>query len=154
LEDEIGMNTSSHRGSTDEREGAPGIVTVRLGGFSAEALSAGSPRPERLDLIVDQAIRFYLRSTRGDAGWAFPKFLGVESGQGPELEVRLDRGPWEQLRAEAARQEVEPEDLLQHATMYFAAARDGGRLTSHILEVIEGDGAADSLGRRDDRRSA
>jgi hypothetical protein len=148
------MNTSSHGGYSDGPGNPADIVTRRLAAFPAEALSAGTPRAARLDVIVDQAILFYLRSDRGDAGWAFPKFLGFERGDPPELEVQIGRGPWEQLSAEAARQEVDPEDLFQHAVMYFAAARDGGRLTSRIIEVLEGDGGTNPLGRRDDRRSA
>jgi hypothetical protein len=133
------LGTSSKKASPGERATGPGNVSVRLGDFAAEAISAGRPRPQRLNVIVDQAIRFYLGSDHGEAGWAFPKFLGVERGEGSEVEVEVREERWAQLSGDAARQEVEPEDLLQHAVLYFAAARDGGRLTTQILEVVDGE---------------
>ena len=144
--------------STNRRSGgAPGSdaedVTVAIGTLAAEALSAGPPRPERLDTIVAQAIRFYLRPESVEAGWAYPKFLEPERGEGAGVEVHVERALWKELGAEARRQDVADSDLLQHAAMYFAAARDGGRLTTRILEVIEADPAT-GLRRRHHRRSA
>jgi hypothetical protein len=147
------MDSSSNRRSGDEAGSGSEAVTVAIGVLAAEALSAGPPKPTRLDVIVAQAIRFYLRPESVEAGWAYPKFLGVGQGEGPPVEAHVERPLWEELGSEARRQEVGEAELLQHAAMYFAAARDGGRLTTRILEMIQAD-TATGLGRRDDRRSA
>jgi hypothetical protein len=51
--------------------------------------------------------------------------------------VDLDADLWQQLRAEAERQEASAEDLLQHAAFYYGAARDDGRLTERIASGLQ-----------------
>jgi hypothetical protein len=152
------MDSSSKRRSSRVPGSDSEDRTVAIGTLAAEALSAGPPRPERLDAVVAQAIRFYLRPESGEAGWAYPKFLDGaggdgDGGRGEGVEVHVERSLWEELGSEARRQEVDEAELLQHAAMFYAAARDGGRLTTRILEVIDGDAATGSR-RRHDRRSA
>jgi hypothetical protein len=120
------------------------IAPVTLDRFAAKALSAaGDPQPARLERTLAQAIRYYLiDADLKPPGWAYPGFLPGDAGAdaaSPGFEVPLERSIWGQLRREAERQGVEPDSLLQHAALYFAAARDAGRLTGELLEVLERD---------------
>lgn len=102
--------------------------------MAARALSAdGSPDAKRLATLLPQAVRFYLdERDSGQAGWRYPSFLEGRDGAGDGRGVSLDEDLWQQLQAEAERQDASPEDLLQHAAFYFGAARDDGRLTERI----------------------
>ena len=102
--------------------------------MAARALAAdGSPNAERLAALLPQAVRFYLGGSHSDQpGWRYPSFLEGRDGAGDGRGVSLDEDLWQQLRAEAERQETSPEDLLQHAAFYYGAARDDGRLTERI----------------------
>lgn len=114
------------------------VPQLKLGILAAHALAASEdPDPERLDLVLPRAVRFYLEERdSGQPGWRYPSFLegggGVEGGQ----EVGLPEDLWQQLQAEAERQEVSPEDLLQHVAFYYGSARDEGRLTQRIAEEL------------------
>jgi hypothetical protein len=119
-------------------------LAVTLGQFAARALSAsGEPDHARLERTLAQAIRYYLIDADArPPGWAYPTFLPADTGAGaagPGFEVPLERGAWDALCPEAERQGVEPGALLQHAALYFAAARDAGRLTGELLEALEKD---------------
>jgi len=109
-------------------------VEVHIGELAAKALAAaGTPDAERLSILLPQAVRFYLdERDSGQPGWRYPSFLEGGAGASGERGVRLDEDLWQQLRAEAERQAVSPEDLLQHAAFYYGAARDDGRLTERI----------------------
>jgi hypothetical protein len=101
-------------------------------------VAAGDLDPERLSLLLPRAVRFYLdERDGGQPGWSYPSFLAGEDGNGSGQEVSLDDGLWQQLRTEAERQEVVPEDLLQHAAFFYGAARDEGRLTERIAEELQ-----------------
>jgi hypothetical protein len=145
------MQSSSRFSATEECRSGPEGVVVPLGQLAAKALSAGQPRPDRLESLLQQTVRFYLGPGRGDAGWAYPKFLELEDDAAATLDIQLEPAAWQELSAEAERQGVAPSALLQHAALYFAAARDAGRLTTRILAQIDG---AAPLRRGDDRRSA
>jgi hypothetical protein len=115
-------------------------IPVPVRQFAAAALSAaGEPTQEGLERTLSQAVHYYL--SEGEPrppGWAVPKFLFEDAASdGHDLEVPLEPEAWQLLLEEAKRQEVEPDRLLQHAALYFAAARDSGRLTGWILEEIE-----------------
>ncbi len=119
--------------------GQRGTVEVRLGGLAAEALSAsGRPAPERLERTLAQAIRYYLiEGEKQPPGWAFPTFLSAGTPESSlQFEIPVERAGWERLGKEAERQGVSPQALLQHAALYFAAARDAGRLTDQLLDVL------------------
>ncbi len=109
-------------------------VTVRLGPVAATALSASGPDP--LPTALLQAIGYYLGAGRESAGWAFPKFLVPDSEPAGTVTASLERTAWDQIVAEAERQGVEPDALLQHAAIFFAAARDAGRLSDRALEQL------------------
>jgi hypothetical protein len=116
-------------------------VQVKLGTLAAHSLAAsGDPDPERLTLLLPRAIRFYLADRDGgQPGWRYPSFLDAGGGavDGTGSEVSLPEDLWQQLRAEAERQEVATEDLLQHAAFYYGAARDEGRLTARIAAELQ-----------------
>jgi hypothetical protein len=113
-------------------------VTVRLGPMAAEALSAsGQPRAERLEKTLVQAIAYYVGPARDTTGWAYPKFLVPDSEPAGRMAVRIEGVVWERIAAEAKRQEVEPDALVQHAALFFGAARDAGQLTDQILHELE-----------------
>jgi hypothetical protein len=112
-------------------------VHVKLGALAAQSLAA-SADPERLTLLLPRAVRFYLEERAGaHPGWRYPSFFDGGDGAEDGREVDLPDELWQRLRAEAERQQVSPEDLLQHAAFYYGAARDEGRLTRRIAEELQ-----------------
>lgn len=112
------------------------VVRVKLGPLAAHSLAVtDDPDPERLSLLLPRAVRFYL-GEGGQPNWRYPSFLEVREADGEGHEVSLPDDLWQQLRAEAERQGVKPQDLLQHAAFYYSAARDEGRLTQRIAEEL------------------
>jgi len=114
-------------------------VKVKVGAIAARALAAASdPDLEHLALLVPRAVRFYFSERDGGRPeWHYPAFLAGKDGFDGAFELPLEQELWEELRAEAERQEVEPENLLQHAAFYYGAARDDGRLTERIVEELQ-----------------
>jgi hypothetical protein len=121
---------------------------VELGDLAARALAAGEdPDPERVSLLLPRAVRFFLDDRDGgEPGSGYPSFLTGQGRNASGHEIDLDGELWQQLQAEAGRQEVEPEDLLQHAAFYYAAARDEGRLTQRIAEELRREEEAEAGG--------
>jgi hypothetical protein len=121
-------------------------VTVRLSQLAFEALAGeaheGSARaPGR----TDNAIRIYL-GDKGSAGpaWPYPDFLrGSKTQEDVGLELNIDPDLWLQFEAEAERQGVSTQQLLEHAAFYFAAELNAGRLTQRILNDLDATEAAD-----------
>jgi len=116
-------------------------VQVKLGPLAAHSLAASAdPDPERLAQLAPRAVRFYFEERDGgdgeQPGWRYPSFLDRPPVDGDGWEVSFPDELWQQLQAEAERQEVSPEDLLQHAAFYYGAARDDGRLTQRIAEEL------------------
>lgn len=113
-------------------------VQVKLGALAAHALAATEdPDPEQLSLLLPQAARFYFDERDGERdGWRYPLYLDGYQVDGDGREVSLADDLWQELQAEAERQEVTPQDLLQHAAFYYGAARDEGRLTQRIAEGL------------------
>jgi hypothetical protein len=123
-------------------------VDVKLGETAARALAASAdPDASRLELLVPRAVSFYLSERDGGRSeWRYPAFLADGDGLVPIHEVALDQELWEELRAEAERQDVSPEKLLQHAAFYYGAARDDGRLTERIAEGLRREEEAEGAG--------
>ena len=102
--------------------------------------ASDDPGPERLAQLAPRAVRFYFeerdRADGEQPGWRYPAFLERPPLDSDGREVSIPDDLWQQLQAEAERQEVSPEDLLQHAAFYYGAARDEGRLTQRIAEEL------------------
>lgn len=115
-------------------------VIVRLSRLAFDAL-AGEPGQgsARAPGRTESAIRVYL----GDKGstrpaWAYPGFLrGSEAQEEVGLELNVAPDLWLQFEAEAERQGVSTQQLLEHAALYFAAELDAGRVTQRILEDLD-----------------
>jgi len=122
-----------------ERASRKRPVTVRLSQLAFEALAgepaAGSPRaPVR----TESAIRVYLNDKdAGQSAWPYPGFLrGSEMQEDVGLELEIDPDLWLQFEAEAHKQGVSTQRLLEHAAFYFAAELDAGRITQRILDDL------------------
>jgi hypothetical protein len=111
-------------------------VTVRLGAVATEALTGeaengGQPKAE--DVL--RAINFYLSDGDGGrAGWRYPEFLrGRGLGGKVDLRLDMDNTLWRALAAEAKKQDVSVEQLVEHAVLYYAAELDAGRVAERML---------------------
>jgi hypothetical protein len=116
----------------------PRTVEMKMGDFALGLLGAPSADGADASRSLVQAVRYYLTDRdSGRAGWSYPSFFG-EDGDGPDRKVRLtiDDAIWGEFTVEAERQGVSPDQLLQHAALYFLADRDTGRLTQRILEDL------------------
>lgn len=104
-------------------------VTVKLGSFAVEALAGGAgsgTEPSPAD--VERAIQFYLsQSRRQGPGWAYPELMrGKDPAGQVEIELDVDEFLWVSLEKEAGRQKVTISQLLEHASLYYAAEMDSG----------------------------
>jgi hypothetical protein len=124
------------RGRTARKQ----TVTVRLSQLAFEALAAEEPSGSpRAPVRTESAIRIYL----GDKGserpaWPYPGFLrGSETQEDVGLELDVEPDLWLQFEAEAGKQGVSTQQLLEHAAFYFAAELDAGRVTQRILEDLD-----------------
>jgi hypothetical protein len=114
-------------------------VTVALGDFSLEFLGGTHKHdPDTLAGSLMQAVRYYLADKdSGRAEWSYPSFQrDGQVGERVEVEIHSDDAVWEAFSAEAERQGVSTDQLLQHAVLYFAADLDAGRLTQRILDDL------------------
>jgi hypothetical protein len=107
-------------------------LKITLGQLTLEALDAGTV--EQLRNQAAHAIRYYLTDKdAGRPGWPYPDFIsGNGSETRRELELTLEASVWDSLAEEAARQGVSPEQLAQHAVLYFVADREAGRVPARI----------------------
>lgn len=108
-------------------------VTVKLGALAIDALGGkrgGEPAPDELV----RAIHFYLNdSDRPGLGWTYPRFLRDRNAVGIDFELSLDDSLWGTLEREAQAQGVSVSQLIEHATLYYAAELDAGRVAQRIL---------------------
>lgn len=115
-------------------------VRVRLGAFAAEALTrklGNGSEPGSADFAG--VIRSYLKEkSSGATGWAYPEFMRDRApSEEVELELSIEDSLWAALEEEAGAQDVPVERLLEHATLYYVAGVDAGRVTERILEDLE-----------------
>lgn len=82
------------------------------------------------------AARYFLeQADSGGAAYAYPDFRRQEGHeQRHEVEVVISADLWKRLAAEADRQGVSPDRMLEHAAFYFAAAGDAGGISGRIAE--------------------
>jgi len=126
------------RPSRDRERGRPrhavpvGLSQLAFDGLAAEDRLSGAAR-------LQSAVRCYL-GDRGanQAAWPYPAFLrGSEPQIDVKLELEIKDDLWHSFEAEAARQDVSPQQLLEHAAFYFVAELDAGRITQRILDDLE-----------------
>jgi hypothetical protein len=119
-------------------------VTVRLSRLAFEAL-AGEERDGdgRVPSTTGSAIRLYLSDKgAGRPAWPYPGFLRQsQTREEVELELEIDPDVWLQFEAEAKKQSVSAQQLLEHAAFYFAAEFNAGRITKRILDDLNADEA-------------
>ncbi|MGN6257831.1 MAG: hypothetical protein ACTHN3_08805 [Solirubrobacterales bacterium] len=91
---------------------------------------------------MESALRCYLRDKdAGRPAWPYPGFLrGSEAQEDVQVEFDVDKDLWRSFEEEAARQGVSVEQLTEHASFYFRAELDAGRLTERILDDLEAGG--------------
>lgn len=114
-------------------------VAVAVGNFGLESLGGAFTQDSaKLARSLIQAIRYYLADQGSErAGWTYPGFRRDDwSGTTVEVKIEIEDGIWATFSQEADRQGVTTDQLLQHAVLYFAADRDGGRLAQRIAKVL------------------
>jgi hypothetical protein len=114
-------------------------VVVSLGSFAREALAAVQMNGNETATSVVRAIRVYLNDKgSGEPGWAYPTSLRERSEplEGIGLELSVDEDLWQRLEKEAVGQQVTPQQLIEHAVLYFTAEIDAGRITRRIREDV------------------
>lgn len=120
-------------------------LAVPLGDFSVAALEAASGEICSLESVTRHALYYYLADRDSHRpGWPYPSFRRVADAAGPPevvLSLRVERAAWERFAAEAADQQVGPEQLLRHAVLYFAADVDAGRVARQLLDELAEPGA-------------
>lgn len=118
-------------------------VPFELGGLAFEALVGEEGRGSgQVPATVVHAIRCYLNDRgSGRPGWAFPAFMRDRQsrGKGVKLELFIEEDLWRSLEDEAGTQGVTVRQMAEHATFYYAAEVDAGRITRRILDDFESD---------------
>lgn len=133
-------------GAAQERIAGKRSVRVRLSQLAFEALAGEGPSGSpRAPVRAQSALRVYLGDRdAGQAAWPFPKFLqGSETQEDVDLELNVDPDLWLQFEAEAKKQGVSVQQLLEHAAFYFAAELNAGRITQRILDDLDATDAAE-----------
>ena len=114
----------SHRLSLPLDEFGASAVREHAERYSLSPAELGS-RAARYYLADRDSGRIALRVPRLPKGAARKAAL--------RLTVDLDRESWQELEAEAKRQDVSVEAMLEHAIMYFLADVDSGRVEQRLL---------------------
>jgi len=97
-------------------------VKVQLGEFTLASMQDLSERRRvTLDAVVRQATLFYLSDREASRSWRYPRFVKRWPGTRLDLTVKLDENLVREASAEADRQEVPLERLLEHAVLYYLA---------------------------------
>ncbi len=115
-------------------------VSVRLSQLAFEALAGEEPSGSpRAPVRTESAVRIYLNDKGSERpAWPYPGFLrGSDTQEDVELELQINPDLWLQFEAEAERQGVSTQQLLEHAAFYFAAELNAGRITQRILDDLE-----------------
>jgi hypothetical protein len=118
-------------------------VTLQLGEFAMDAIE----RQARAlgisaDRLVREALIYYVSDLSSERLAARPPRIAAESSgrfqrEVLELCVDVDARTWEELESEAARYEMPLERLLGHATLYYLADLEAGRVAARIVEGLD-----------------
>jgi hypothetical protein len=119
-------------------------IDVRLGSFAREALAreqrGRGVGDEAVSAAAVRAIQCYLQDKGSEGpGWLYPPFRRKETRSDGRvgLHLSIDESLWGALEQEAERQGVSPQQMLEHAAIYFAAEVDAGRVTQRIIDDID-----------------
>jgi len=83
--------------------------------------------------LVSHAVGYYLADRdSGRPALKVPRFERSATAAPLELDVELNDRVWDEAEAEAARQRVSLERLLEHAAMYLVADLDSGDVAARI----------------------
>ena len=83
--------------------------------------------------LVGNAVKYYLSDLdSGRPALKVPRFARAASSPDLEVEVNIDDSAWDQAEAEASRQRIPLERLLEHAAMYLIADLDSGEVAARI----------------------
>ena len=115
-------------------------VTLHLDEFGQQSLDRLTKEGEGSPAAAFRTAALYYLADResGRRAWRAPRFRsGTPSGQG--LRVVFDDDTWAALAEEADRQNVETEELVVHALLYFLADFDSGRVSDILEKALEKD---------------
>jgi hypothetical protein len=114
-------------------------VAVSLSPSCVELLEPEGAGPEE-DLnrrLVATVAYFLTDADSGEVGHSYPDFRREDGGgQRHDLELVIAADLWRRFVAEAERQQVSPERLLEHAAFYFLAQADAGKVAERIAEDL------------------
>jgi hypothetical protein len=130
--------TTTTRAPSRDRGRPRRSVPVGLSRLAFDGLT-GDGGSEEAPARLQSAVRCYLGDRGADqAAWPYPAFL---RGSRPQIDVELELDVkddlWRSFEAEADRQDISSQQLLEHAAFYFAAELDAGRITQRILDDLE-----------------
>lgn len=113
-------------------------MVLELDQFGRTTLEAQAERQDvALGALLREAIHYYLSDgeTRR-VGWSYPRFRRETPPGDADLDVALDVDDvtWRRFEAEAEKQDVPIERLLEHAALYYVADLNSGRVAARILE--------------------
>jgi hypothetical protein len=111
-------------------------LSLALDEFGASALEEHAERfsvsPAEL---ASRAARYFLSDRdSGRLALRVPRLEGARGTPALHVRVELDDDLWRELEAEATRQGVSVESLVEHSILYFLADLDSGRVERKILE--------------------
>lgn len=115
-------------------------VTLHLDEFGQQSLDRLTKEGEGSPAAAFRTAALYYLADResGRRAWRAPRFRSsTPSGQG--LRVVFDDDTWAALAEEADRQNVETEELVVHALLYFLADFDSGRVSDILEKALEED---------------
>lgn len=113
-------------------------LRLPLGETARAGLRAAGGDEADLSSAVRAAIHYYLADKpSGRAGWAVPGSLPEPAASTPvEVTVAMPAATWEELSREAREQGVTRERVVHHATLYFVADLDAGRVAGRIVDDL------------------
>jgi hypothetical protein len=115
-------------------------VTLHLDEFGQQSLDRLTKEGEGSPTAAFRTAALYYLADResGRPAWRAPLFRS-KSPSGSGLRVGFDDETWEALSEEAARQNVETEELAVHALLYFLTDFDSGRISDILEKALDED---------------
>jgi hypothetical protein len=115
-------------------------VTLHLDEFGQQSLDRLTKEGEGSPAAAFRTAALYYLADResGRPAWRAPRFRSGSPSSGG-LRVNFDDQTWEALSEEAARQNVEAEELAVHALLYFLADFESGRISDILEKALDED---------------